>query len=260
MNDVKAPPVHPGMVAGEMDEIPCGGINTMKKTTTRFWVDAVMFVSLFGLLITGLIMAFFADSGPLVPEASKYFLKLHRHQWGGIHSCFAIAFTVMLLIHLILEWKWIMGKTRNLLKNSWMLIPILLVALMLIFISWALAPKDFVQKRKSDFQWQRMGAEETMEGLKKSVPKSGTDSKEGSRREPCDDIEMTHESPEVAITGQDSFQSIERRTGIHSGAIIKKAGLPADISIIERLGRLKRIYNFTIQDIRDAIRMLQQDN
>jgi hypothetical protein len=260
MNGVKHLPVHPGMVAGEMDEMPGGGINTMKKTTTRFWVDAVMFVSLFGLLITGLIMAFFADSGPLVPEASKYFLKLHRHQWGGIHSCFAIVFTGMLFIHLILEWKWIVGKTRNLLKKSWMLIPILLVAVMLVFISWALAPKDFVQKRKSDFQWQRMRVQKTMEGPNQSVPKPGTDLKEGGRREPCDDIDMKHESLENDITGQDSFQSIERKTGIHAGAIIKKAGLPPEISLIERLGRLKRMYNFTIQDIRDAVLILQQDN
>lgn len=42
--------------------------------------------------------------------------------------------------------------------------------------------------------------------------------------------------------------------------IMKKTGLPQDISRIERLGRLKRIHDFSLQDIREAIRKLQQDS
>jgi len=235
----------------------------MKKTTTRFWVDAVMFISLFGLLITGLIMAFFADSGPNVSEASKYFLRLHRHQWGGIHSYFAIVFTLMLLIHLILEWKWIMGKTRNLFRKSWMLVPIVLVAVLIIFISWVLAPKDFVLKKKSESRWKQQRAYDIGADPGDSIPESSPDTKGlkmGDHEEPGDDIEVKHESLEVAITGQDSLQSLERKTGIPVRDIIKKAGLPDDISLVECLGRLKRIHDFSIQDIREAIRKLQQDS
>jgi hypothetical protein len=263
MNDVKHLPVHQGMVAAEINDISLGGTDIMKKTTTRFWVDVVMFVSLFGLLITGLIMAFFTNSGPNVTEASKYFLKLHRHQWGGIHSYFAIVFTLMLFIHLILEWKWIIGKTRNLFRKSWMLAPIVMAAVLIVFISWALAPKDFVLKKKSEQRWKQQRAFETGAGPGDSITElqpAEKGLKNGDKEEPCDDIEIKHESLEVVITGQDSLQSIERKTGIPAGDIIKKAGLPEDISLIERLGRLKRIYNFSIQDIREAIRKLQQDS
>jgi hypothetical protein len=62
----------------------------------------------------------------------------------------------------------------------------------------------------------------------------------------------------VNISGQDSFLSLEQKTGIPASDIIRQAGLPAEISLRERLGRLKRIHHFNIQDIRDAILELQK--
>lgn len=226
----------------------------MKKTTTRFWVDVVMFVSFFGLLITGLIMAFFADSGPNVTEASKYFLKLHRHQWGGIHSYFAIVFTLMLLIHLILEWKWIVGKTRSLLKRAWMLVPIVLVAVLIIFISWAVTPKNYVQYKKFNKMWDQLQRQWPNESPVDSAQEILPDEK------PSAGFEIKSESVEITITGQDSLQSIERKTGIPARDIIDLVGLPLDISRTEGLGRLKRVYEFSIQDIREAIRKLLKEN
>jgi hypothetical protein len=218
-----------------------------------------MFISLFGLLITGLIMAFCADSGPGVPEASKYFLKLHRHQWGGIHSYFAIVFTLLLLIHLILEWKWIVGKTRSLLKKSWMLVPVLLAAVLIIFISWALAPKDYALKRDAERQlkqgWKTESISKEIRPQKRPDPVDRT-GEANHQKEPEESAE--HDSPQVSISGQDSLLSIQQKTGIRASDIIKLAGLPADISRTERLGRLKRIHGFSIQNIRDAILKLQK--
>ena len=96
----------------------------MKKTDTKYWLDVILFIAMFGLVFTGVIMAFFTSSGPYVEEISKYFMKLHRHQWGIIHFYFALVFSVLIIIHLILEWTWIKEKTRILFRKLWVLIPI----------------------------------------------------------------------------------------------------------------------------------------
>jgi len=56
--------------------------------------------------------------GPSAPESSQYFWRLHRHQWGNIHFHLSIAFTVFVIIHLILSWSWIKGKARSLFKKG----------------------------------------------------------------------------------------------------------------------------------------------
>jgi glucan phosphoethanolaminetransferase (alkaline phosphatase superfamily) len=234
----------------------------IKRTTLRFWSDIILFLSVFGLILTGIIMVFFTDSGPNVLESSKYFLELHRHQWGGIHLYFAIGFSVMLVFHLILEWKWIMGKTRNLFKRAWVLIPVILIAGMMVYVGWLLTPKNLDFYQNHDRKW-----EGKHQMAKKSILSSGNMALNSADKKLRIDTRKTElkRLPQeknlnrVDISGQDSFVSIESKTGISPDALIYVLKLPGDISQTERLGRFKRIYPFTINDVRDAINLLYEE-
>lgn len=247
----------------------------MKKTTWHYLVDVMLFISIFGLIIIGIIMAFFTSSGPDVEEASKYFLNLHRHQWGDIHFYFSIVFILFLIIHLILEWGWIKGKTRKLFRNVWFLAFIVPFLVIILFLSWYFSPKNSgayeaygkkrgkgyvnirgfhqtqikgqnIKKQESPFQIKNTSGNKKI-GKKEHEEKwvGGRETKQGSGT--------------ILITGQLSLKDIEEKTGISSRTIADKLGLPGDISLNERLGRLRKRYLFKMQDVIDVVSSLLKE-
>ncbi len=60
----------------------------------------------------------------------------------------------------------------------------------------------------------------------------------------------------ILITGRMTLLDLERETGISARKIASKLGLPESVSFNENLGRLRRQYGFSMQDIRDAISAL----
>jgi hypothetical protein len=60
----------------------------------------------------------------------------------------------------------------------------------------------------------------------------------------------------VLITGQMTLSDIEKQTGIQARRLAEELGLPSNASLNERIGRLRRMYQITIQDVRDVISTL----
>ncbi len=60
----------------------------------------------------------------------------------------------------------------------------------------------------------------------------------------------------ILITGQTTLRELEEKTGIPKSTILKEMGIPTNIPYSESLGRLKRRYNFTMQELRDKIEAL----
>jgi hypothetical protein len=58
------------------------------------------------------------------------------------------------------------------------------------------------------------------------------------------------------ITGQMSLYEIEVRTGVSVRLIAQRLGLPSGAPLGERLGRLRKVYSFTMLDVRDAVASL----
>ena len=60
----------------------------------------------------------------------------------------------------------------------------------------------------------------------------------------------------VLITGQMTLLDIQQQTGISARQIVDKLGLPSTVPLTERLGRLKKMYPITIQEVRDIVSSL----
>jgi hypothetical protein len=280
----------------------------MNKNIWKYLVDTFLFIFLFGIAVIGILMAFFLAEGPTVNDQGKYFLGLHRHQWGDIHLILSLAFTALVIIHLILEWSWIKAQSRRLFKNKAPLIIGLTVAasFFTIFFIWAFMPKDSplysnYGRRNGEFGRSRIveqsvpaatsipapvpsPAPSIIEQQKKaSVPgKSSEKSLSGAannQQKPEKEIEVKSESypavhlheetqehedklvhgrleedtSGIVITGQMCLRDIELKTGINTKTIIQGMGLPANVSEFDHLGRLRKSYGFSIQELRDFI-------
>ncbi len=94
----------------------------MKRFSKSDWyylLDGLLLISAAGVIVLGILLGFVIAEGPTVAAAEKYFLGLHRHQWGEIHRYLSLAFVALLILHLILHWSWIKGKSSKVLGKRW---------------------------------------------------------------------------------------------------------------------------------------------
>jgi len=62
-------------------------------------------------------------------------------------------------------------------------------------------------------------------------------------------VEQMHSSTRGMMT----LQEVEDLTGVPSAYLLEHLGLPQNVSPDERLGRLRRTYGFTMQDVRRIV-------
>ena len=94
------------------------GGDRMNKHILKYLVDALLFIDMCSIAAIGLLMAFVIPSGQRA-GGEKYFLWLHRHDWGDIHLYLSVFLLVLLILHLWLNWTWITASTRTLFGDQW---------------------------------------------------------------------------------------------------------------------------------------------
>lgn len=216
----------------------------MKKTDWQYLIDTLLFLCMVSIVFIGFLMGLFLPQGPTAPESSKYFLGLHRHQWGNIHLYLSITFTVLIIIHLIFSWKWIKGKARQIFKKGWTtgLILTAVASILVLFLFWSFYPRypgaydDYGMGAGKRAKQQQLFDEESSLQGEKIYYEDGT--------------------VDVVITGQMTLRQLEKATGIPAKKIIAELELPSKTSHDETLGRLRKQYSFTVQEVRDVVASL----
>jgi hypothetical protein len=223
----------------------------MKKSDWQYLVDTLLFLCIVGIAVIGFLMGLFIPKGPTAPESTKYFLGLHRHQWGNIHFYLSVAFTVLVIIHLILSWKWIKSKARQIFKGRWdtALILTAIASILVLFLFWSLYPK--VSGAYEDYgirAGERTG--------RQHLSKEGYPMPEEKDEEKLTKGKMAEDTSGILITGRMTLHDLEDKTGIPARMIADKLGLPSNAPLNETLGRLRKRYLFTMQEVRDVVAIL----
>jgi len=295
----------------------------MDKNRLKYLIDALLFICMVGLAGIGYLQGFFLAEGPVEDVTRKYFMGLHTHQWGHIHFYISLAFSVLIIIHLILSWNWIKATSKKIFKNKWgtALVGMVIVSLLIPLIFWAFslphvdeyaeygtgggrglgrkialseeqaqkentAPRSYNTPKNTQKEYQKSPEKELVESpVKKEEPveikehgQKGESMKGEEfiqKEEQLREEEHLHEGRQehegeqrltrgrleeyetgILITGQTTLLELEQLTEIPKATILKEMGLPTDIPYRESLGRLKRRYNFTMQELRDKIEAL----
>jgi hypothetical protein len=216
----------------------------MKKSDWQYLVDTLLFLSVVGIALIGFLMGLVIPKGPTAPESSKYFLGLHRHQWGNIHFYLSIAFVVFVTIHILLSWKWIKNKSRQIFKKRWnaALICVALSTVFILLIFWALYPRY-----PGAYEDYGIRAGEKM--VQQSLYKEG---------DPANEEDIFYENGDVyiVITGQTTLMQAEKATGIPAKTIASELRLPSHVSPDDTFGRLRKKFGFDLLEVRDIISTL----
>ncbi len=225
----------------------------MKKTDWQYLVDTLLFLCIVGIVFIGFLMGFVIPKGPTAQESAKYFLGLHRHQWGNIHFYLSITFTALIIIHLILSWKWIKGKARQIFKGRWgtALILTALVSILVLFLFWSLYPKF-------PGAYEDYGTGAGKRARQQQLLKEGYPIHEEKDDEKLTRGRRAEEPSGILITGRMTLYDIEDETGIPARKIADKLSLPSNVPLNETLGRLRKRYLFTMQEVRDVISSLMK--
>jgi len=198
-------------------------------------------------------MGLVIPKGPTAPESAKYFLGLHRHQWGNIHFYLSITFTVLVIIHLILSWKWIKAKARQIFKGRWdtALILTAIASILVLFLFWSFFPK--VPGAYEDY-----GIRAGERAKRQQLSKEEYPIHEEKDEEKLTKGRMAEDTSGILITGRMTLYDIEDMTGIPARKIADKLGIPSNAPLNETLGRLRKRYLFTMREVRDVITSLMK--
>lgn len=148
--------------------------------------------------------------------------NLDRHEWGNIHFWIAVLFLLILALHFVLHWKWIVSLTKGRpLPNSRNRIALGLVglfALIVIAIAPIITP---VQNSKANELKITQSASQTLNSQ--------------------------------LIRGSMTFYDLEQKTNVPISHFFEKLKLPQNVSKEMQLKELGNEYNFTVEDVRRVI-------
>lgn len=191
----------------------------MKASNKNYIIDIVGFVCFIFLVSTGVILYY------NLPKGSGHGITiwgLDRHEWGTIHFWIAVFFLLVLALHLVLHWKWIVsltkGRPQKSSENRIALAFVGLIALIAIAIAPIVTP---VQNSKTNYKEENNG---TSTSLKTQ-----------------------------SIRGSMTLYDIEQKTQVPISHIVGKLKLPKNISKEIPLKELRSEYHFTMEDIRKVI-------
>ena len=197
----------------------------MKRSDLNFVIDAVAFVGFVVLTTTGVLVRYV-----LPPGSGRYstIWGMDRHEWGGAHFWISVALFSVLAIHLVLHWRWIVSvvKRRPRTGSGFRagLGIVGLAALVAMAISPLLTPVE-----------------------RDSTPNGGS-------------FLSSHEYEGISIRGSMTLKGVEETTGVPVAHIIESLKLPESTSADEKLGRLKKIHGFEMDDVRKAVKGYKNKN
>ena len=233
-------------------------MNPGTRNKVNFYIDLVMFVLMGALIGIGILIKYV-----LIPGQQRWelfgqnmeltFLGLDRHQWGSIHLVVGALLVVLLLLHLVFHWNMIkclfkrcvepLGKRR--------LLSLLSVFLFVVFAGFPLLvtpEKEAIDRGEGRSVLENMGVD-LNDSIRIRLKKprdveSGELEMELERRSRKDDLD---------IRGSMTLNQVSSRYGMELATLKQELGLPEHVSGNERLGILRREYDFTMGDVKTAI-------
>lgn len=210
----------------------------MKRATLNRIIDTLAFAGFVLVTTTGVLLRYLLPPGSgglhrigLGFGAAKRPITLlwglSRHDWGTVHFWIALGLMIVLTIHLILHWRWIKGSLRGQSRAGSGIRAGLGIVGLATLLALAAAPllSPTAQAPRSPLS--------EPPGIGGQAP--------------------SVEQPPSSTRGMMTLQEVEDLTGVPVAYLLDHLGLPQTVSPDERLGRLRRTYGFTMQDVRRIV-------
>ena len=234
----------------------------MSKSKINFLIDSLMFLCMAAIAGIGFLMKVVLIPGQdrwikYGKNVEIYVLNMDRHQWGTVHLVIALVLLGLLLLHIILHWKLIVGLFSKLITNK---STRKLITVVFVFISVFLFLFAFFVKPEIGKIIQGHGRLVTDENIVSETEIADIhDNKTAVEEDNI--IENTEESHErhnrsdrdIEIRGYMTIGEVSLANDVPSNYIKKKLNIPETVSDNQSLGVLRREYGFRMSDIEKII-------
>jgi hypothetical protein len=236
------------------------------KSNLNLSIDIIMLLLLTPLAGIGFLIKYVLIPG--IQRNERYgggveleFWGLTRHQWGSIHLIISIVFLVLLLLHIILHWKMIIGIFKRMIPDKALraISATLIAGACLLMIAFPLFVKPEIVVRES-LHLNRKIRQETLQtvppgeirkGVSKEAEKDIVVSPRAGLNKPEQTLsETVFVDPE--INGRQTLQFVANKYDIPVEKLATDLNIPLDRAG-EKIGRLRRQYTFTMNDVRECI-------
>lgn len=227
------------------------------KSKLNLSIDIIMLLLLLPVAGIGFLIKYVLIPG--IQRNSIYgsntdlaFLGLTRHQWGTVHLTLSIIFLVLLIIHIILHWKMITCVFQRLIPHKTIrtLFTISLTCVGFLLISFPLLIKPEIIQREPLHQ--------NRENRKNYPPALDTlnigRNKQINKTDQNDSVKK-HTQPlkeNYEVQGSMTLQYVADKYTVPVRIIAADLKIPENLAG-ERLGRLRKQYHFTMDDVRNSI-------
>ena len=203
----------------------------MKRTATNFWLDLASFIVMVGLALTGGITHY------VLPSGTGNWLALFglgRRDYGQIHFYLGFSVVILLALHLAMHWSWLCGFVAKRLgkespgRRARRLAGVGVVAAVALLLVGGLAWASLLVEERFGQGERRRGA----------VPEST----------PHQDEENCPAA--AAINGRMTVEEAAAVAGLSPVDLLRALRVAHPVAPQERLGRLKRRFGFSIEDVR----------
>jgi len=224
-----------------------------------------------------------------------YLWGFDRHDWNRIHFILGLILFGLLVLHIWFHWKMVINIYRNFISNKKIRI-ILALALLVISIVLVVFPV-FIDTVVDEPAFK--GGRQYLEGYGRNEIERGTGRGEGRLRQstepliieenkdnsnyisPGDEkdessidegqVHSSHQNEgskegrhrdiptNIDVIGSMTLVEVAEKYKVPANHIKSKLDIPLSISNNERLGRLRRIYGFTMSDIEEIIYNFQKN-
>lgn len=214
----------------------------MKKAKLNLIIDAFMFLLMMAIAGIGFLMKRVLVPGFLRNEQFEkgvelYYWGMDRHEWGAIHLKLSFVLLVLLVLHLVLHWKQVVSIFQRMLPVKPIRVPIavamLLASSLLFLFPFFVDPDIKPLQTKAMHQSQR-----------------SLQPKEKQKAEPTP---VVHEVAHMdEIHGSMTLQQVADKYHLSATHLANQLNVPEN-KLDERLGRLKRQYGFSMDEVRKII-------
>ena len=220
-------------------------------------IDIIMLLLLMPLAGIGFLIKYVLIPG--IQRNERYgsdveleFLGLTRHQWGSIHLIISVVFLVLLLLHVILHWKMIVGIFKRMIPNKTLraISATLIGTVGFLLIAFPLFVKPEVITRESvhlNRKFRQESYDATTRGRIRNEDAPSPSSPDKQGRALAESIFADHE-----VNGSQTLQFVALKYGIPVEKLATDLGIPAS-KAGEKVGRLRKQYAFTMNDLRRSI-------
>ncbi len=244
-------------------------------------IDIILLIATTFLVVIGFVIRYI-----LIPGSERWekygrnvdltILGMDRHQWGMVHLIVGLLFTGLLVLHLILHWKQIIILIKKLLPVSLVRYSVMTFVLGIVLISSVMPffvsvqVGDSIQRQgrglaRNSIYREHPSLENIVESnLQNSDPTELETVKNTQVQEIAEPesvpVKVEHSSDEhiLDIRGYNTIGELSKKYNVSGDSLKIYLGLPLSVSNNERLGRIRRTYNFTMGDVEESVLKLQK--